>query len=73
MFYNIEHKLLWGGDVLFKGSIGRTDLPQGNYQQLIESIQRECLSLDDDVQVIAGHGDMTTIGFERKFNPFLQR
>lgn len=71
MFYNAEHKILWGGDVLFKGSIGRTDLPHGDYRQLIDSIQRECFSLDDDVQVIAGHGDMTTIGFERQFNPFL--
>lgn len=72
MFYQAENKLLWAGDVLFKGSIGRTDLPQGNYQQLIDSIHRECLTLDDDVQVISGHGDMTTIGFERQFNPFLQ-
>ncbi|MDO4222893.1 MAG: MBL fold metallo-hydrolase [Acinetobacter sp.] len=72
MFYNAEHKLLWAGDVLFKGSIGRTDFPKGNHQQLIDSIHRECLSLDDDVQFIAGHGEPSTIGHERKYNPFLK-
>lgn len=72
MFYNKEYKLLWSGDVLFKGSIGRTDFPRGNHQQLLDSIQRECLSLDDDVQFISGHGEMSTIGHERRFNPFLQ-
>lgn len=72
MFYNDEHKILWAGDVLFKGSIGRTDFPKSNHQQLLDSIQRECLSLDDDVQFIAGHGEMSTIGYERKYNPFLK-
>lgn len=72
MFYNHDYKILWAGDVLFKGSIGRTDFPKGDYQQLIDSIHRECLSLDDDVQFIAGHGEPSTIGHERKFNPFLQ-
>lgn len=72
MFYNAQHKLLWAGDVLFKGSIGRTDFPKGDYQQLIDSIHRECLSLDDDVQFIAGHGEPSTIGYERLHNPFLK-
>lgn len=72
MFYNDEYKILWAGDVLFKGSIGRTDFPKSNHQQLLDSIQRECLSLDDDVQFIAGHGEMSTIGYERKYNPFLK-
>lgn len=72
MFYNAQHKLLWAGDVLFKGSIGRTDFPKGDYQQLIDSIHRECLSLDDDVQFIAGHGEPSTIGNERLHNPFLK-
>lgn len=72
MFYNDEYKILWAGDVLFKGSIGRTDFPKSNHQQLLESIQRECLTLDDDVQFIAGHGEMSTIGYERKYNPFLK-
>ena len=69
--YNKENKILFGGDVLFKGSIGRTDLPGGDYNTLIESIQKNLLILDDEVKVLPGHGDATTIGFERKNNPFL--
>lgn len=72
MFYNAEHKMLWTGDVLFKGSIGRTDFPRGNHQQLLDSIRHECLSLDDDVRFISGHGEPSTIGYERLYNPFLQ-
>ena len=64
IFYNKNHGLLWTGDVLFKGSIGRTDFPRGNHDQLIESIKRECFSLPDDTQFISGHGPMSTIGYE---------
>jgi len=71
MFYNKNHGLLWTGDVLFKGSIGRTDFPRGNHEQLIESIQRECFSLPDQTQFISGHGPMSTIGYEKQFNPFV--
>ena len=71
MFYNAKHGLLWTGDVLFKGSIGRTDFPKGNHQQLLDSIQRECFSLPDDTQFISGHGPMSTIGYEKRFNPFV--
>ena len=71
MFYNAKHGLLWTGDVLFKGSIGRTDFPKGNHQQLLDSIQRECFSLPDDTQFISGHGPMSTIGYEKQFNPFV--
>ena len=60
------------GDALFAGSIGRTDLPGGDYQQLIESITRELLSLPDDTIVHSGHGPATTIGEERRHNPFLR-
>jgi glyoxylase-like metal-dependent hydrolase (beta-lactamase superfamily II) len=63
---------LVGGDVLFKGSIGRTDLPAGNHQQLIQSIERELLTLPDSTVVYPGHGPATTIGAERRSNPFLQ-
>jgi hydroxyacylglutathione hydrolase len=59
------------GDCLFLGSIGRTDLPGGNYGQLIDSINRQILSLDDDFIVYSGHGPETTIGHERTTNPFL--
>jgi glyoxylase-like metal-dependent hydrolase (beta-lactamase superfamily II) len=59
------------GDVLFAGSIGRTDLPGGNHQTLLASIRRELLSLPDETVVYSGHGPVTTIGKERRTNPFL--
>lgn len=59
------------GDCLFAGSIGRTDLPGGNYEQLIESITNNILSLGDDMVVYSGHGPETTVGEERATNPFL--
>jgi hydroxyacylglutathione hydrolase len=59
------------GDCLFDGSIGRTDLPGGSYEQLIESINSAILSLDDDFIVYSGHGPETTVGHERTTNPFL--
>lgn len=70
-FYNKQNKLLISGDVLFYGSIGRTDLPKGNHQQLIDSIKQKLFILDDDTKVYSGHGQSTTIGFEKNNNPFL--
>lgn len=63
--------LLVAGDTLFAGSIGRTDLPGGNYEQILQSIQTQLLPLPDATRVIAGHGPATSIGAERKSNPFL--
>jgi hydroxyacylglutathione hydrolase len=63
--------VLLGGDVLFEGSIGRTDLPGGDFETLIGSISRELLTLPDDTIVYPGHGGPTTIGAERRTNPFL--
>ena len=60
-----------GGDVLFYESIGRTDLPGGNYDQLIESIRTQFFTLPDETIVYPGHGPKTTIGYEKMFNPFL--
>ncbi|XID75209.1 MBL fold metallo-hydrolase [Alkanindiges sp. WGS2144] len=71
VLYSKDLNLVWTGDVLFAGSIGRTDFPRGNHQQLIESIQRELFSLPDDTRFIAGHGPMSTIGEERRTNPFV--
>ena len=68
---NHKAKKIIAGDVLFNGSIGRTDLPQGNYQDLIDSITKQLLILDDAYIVHCGHGPDTTIGHERKTNPFL--
>jgi glyoxylase-like metal-dependent hydrolase (beta-lactamase superfamily II) len=71
-FYNKTERYLIGGDVLFYNSIGRTDLPLGNHATLIESIKKKLFLLPDDVAVYSGHGQKTTIGFEKKTNPFLQ-
>ena len=64
-------KLLIAGDTLFAGSIGRTDLPGGNYDQIIESIKKRLMALPDETRVLPGHGPVTTIGEERRSNPFL--
>jgi glyoxylase-like metal-dependent hydrolase (beta-lactamase superfamily II) len=64
-------KMLIAGDTLFAGSIGRTDLPGGNSRQIIDSIHSRLLALPDETKVLPGHGPSTTIGAERKSNPFL--
>jgi hydroxyacylglutathione hydrolase len=68
---NNNAKKVIAGDVLFNGSIGRTDLPQGNHKDLVDSIHKHLLVLDDSFTVHCGHGPDTTIGHERKTNPFL--
>ena len=72
-FINTDQHLAIVGDVLFAGSIGRTDLPGGSQQQLLKSIRDKLLPLDDNVTVLNGHGPATTIGRERVTNPFLQQ
>jgi glyoxylase-like metal-dependent hydrolase (beta-lactamase superfamily II) len=72
VFFNSDQRLAVVGDVLFSGSIGRTDLPGGDHRQLLESIRSKLLPLADDVTVISGHGPVTTIGRERAGNPFLR-
>ncbi len=67
----VGHGMVLGGDVLFNGSIGRTDLPGGDFATLMQSIQAEFLSLPDSTIVYSGHGPETTIGVERVSNPFL--
>ncbi|HEY7143344.1 MAG TPA: MBL fold metallo-hydrolase [Streptosporangiaceae bacterium] len=62
---------LFTGDLLFAGSIGRTDLPGGDYPQILDSLARVCLPLEDETAVLPGHGPQTTIGAERASNPFL--
>lgn len=69
--YDREGGYLISGDALFKGSIGRTDLPGGNYRELIDSIEAQLLSLPDETVVFPGHGPSSTIGEEKKSNPFL--
>lgn len=70
VLYHEAEKIVIGGDVLFRESIGRTDLPGGNHDDLIRSIQEKLFTLDDDIVVYSGHGPETTIGHEKAHNPF---
>ncbi|MCL2650873.1 MAG: MBL fold metallo-hydrolase [Candidatus Azobacteroides sp.] len=70
-FYSKENNVLFTGDVLFQGSVGRSDLWGGNYQQLISGIKNKLLILPEDTVVYSGHGPATTIGGEKQNNPFL--
>jgi len=72
-FYCEKDKFVIAGDVLFMQSIGRTDLPGGDFDTLIQSIREQLFTLPDDVQVYPGHGPATTIGYEKLNNPFLQK
>lgn len=72
VLYDEADKILIAGDVLFQGSIGRADLPGGDMAQLINSIKEKLLPLPDEVTVLPGHGPQTTIGAERRSNPFLR-
>jgi len=71
-FYDAEGKWVISGDVLFKGSIGRTDLPGGDHATLMKSVREQLFSLPDEVVVYSGHGPKTTIGEEKRENPFFQ-
>lgn len=70
--YMPSHRLVFSGDALFAGSVGRWDLPGGNQHVLLGSIVSKLLPLGDDVRVLPGHGEPTTIGIERRENPYLQ-
>jgi len=71
-FYHEAGGFVIGGDVLFNGSIGRTDLPGGDYDTLINSIQTQLFTLPDETKVYSGHGTVTTIGFEKMNNPYVK-
>jgi glyoxylase-like metal-dependent hydrolase (beta-lactamase superfamily II) len=64
-------KILFVGDTLFAGSIGRTDFPGGDFNTLISSIRTKLFKMDDDVRVFTGHGPETSIGSEKRYNPFV--
>jgi glyoxylase-like metal-dependent hydrolase (beta-lactamase superfamily II) len=67
-----EEKILFSGDTLFEGSVGRTDLPTGSMSSLVRSVKERLLILPDDVRVYSGHGEATTIGEEKQYNPYCQ-
>ncbi|WP_332456662.1 MBL fold metallo-hydrolase [Petrimonas sp.] len=71
VLYNEKKELALAGDVLFNGSIGRTDLLGGNFEQLTEGIRTKLFTLPDDTEVYPGHGPKTTIGQEKRYNPFV--
>jgi hydroxyacylglutathione hydrolase len=70
LYFPLEKKLI-AGDTLFAGSIGRTDLPGGSFEKIMDSLHEKVMALPDDTVVVPGHGEMTTIGEERESNPFL--
>ena len=70
VYHNKNQKFMISGDVLFQGSIGRTDLYKGNFELLTEGIRKKLFILDAETQVFSGHGNPTTIGFEKNHNPF---
>ena len=72
LMFTINDELLISGDVLFAGSIGRTDLPTGSATEMEQTLRRKVLPLSDDLRVLTGHGAETTIKFERKNNPYLK-
>jgi hydroxyacylglutathione hydrolase len=71
VFYQPQQKLALVGDVLFRGSIGRTDFPRGNHADLIHSIREKLFPLGDDIRFVPGHGPESTFGYERQTNPFV--
>ena len=71
IFYCASENLAFCGDTIFAASIGRTDLPGGDEETLIESIRRQILTLPEDTRLLCGHGEETRVGIERKTNPYL--
>lgn len=71
VFFNAQQRHAWVGDVIFAGSIGRSDLPRGNQQQLVASIRGKLFPLGDDVTFVPGHGPLSTFGRERQSNPYV--
>ncbi len=72
VFYHVATQRAWVGDVIFKGSIGRTDFPRGDFDTLMHSIWHKLLVLGDDVEFVSGHGSVSTFAYEKKYNRFLR-
>jgi hydroxyacylglutathione hydrolase len=72
VFFSDTHRLAFVGDVLFAGSIGRTDFPRGNHDDLVRSVKQKLWPLGDDVTFVPGHGPVSTLGHERRTNPYVR-
>jgi len=72
IFYCASESVLFSGDLIFKGSVGRTDFPDGDFSSLEDSIRRKVYDLPDSTRILSGHGPETTVGFEKQFNPFVR-
>ncbi len=71
VFYSVREKICFCGDLIFAGSVGRTDLPGGNWEELVRSIQSQIFDLPDETRLLSGHGPETTVGQEKRNNPFV--
>lgn len=71
VFYCAQAGVCFCGDLIFQGSVGRTDLPGGSWEALVESIRTQIFTLPDETRLLSGHGDETTVGEEKRFNPFV--
>jgi glyoxylase-like metal-dependent hydrolase (beta-lactamase superfamily II) len=71
VFYAAKEKICFCGDLIFKGSVGRTDLPGGDWATLEDSIRSQIFTMPDETRLFSGHGSETTVGEEKQFNPFV--
>ncbi len=71
VFYCAKEAVLFSGDLIFQGSVGRTDLPGGDWEALVRSIREQVFSLPDGTQLLSGHGERSTVGEEKRDNPFV--
>ena len=73
VFYCAQENILFSGDLIFQGSIGRTDLPGGDFETIIRSIQSQVFTLPDETRLLSGHGPETNVGLEKQYNPFVRQ
>ena len=73
VFYCADENVLFSGDLIFQGSVGRTDLPGGNFDNLVKSIQAQVFTLPDETRILSGHGPETSVGFEKSNNPYVRQ
>ena len=71
VFYCAQANTLFSGDLIFQGSVGRTDLPGGDWETLVESIRAQVFTLPEETRILSGHGEETSVGMERRYNPFV--